>query len=79
MELRVENAYYKDGMPKHGIQGYLGTETAHFEVRERRGLRLISIQSVVKEQPHDQLPAQDLIAASQLAFSQVPILLRGGV
>jgi hypothetical protein len=30
MELRIENAYYRKGMPKRGLDGFLGTEIARY-------------------------------------------------
>ena len=44
MELRVENAYYQKGMPKRGLNGYLGTEVARYRLVPRGGLRLLSVQ-----------------------------------
>jgi hypothetical protein len=64
MELRIENAYYQEGMPKRGLNGYLGTEIAHYRVRPEGGLKLLSIQSM-KERPADQAPVQELISAVQ--------------
>ncbi len=54
MELSIENAYYADGMPKRGLNGFLGTEVARYEVRPR-GLRLLSVQPM-KNRPADQVP-----------------------
>jgi hypothetical protein len=68
MQLRVENAYYQDGLPKHGINGYLGTETAHYQVRVR-GLRLLSVENVLKPHPREQPPVQELIPASQRRYA----------
>ena len=65
MELRVENAYYQEGMPKHGLSGFVGTEIAQYEVRPKSGLRLLSVQPM-KNRPKDQLPVQKLIRPSQL-------------
>ena len=59
-ELRVENAYYREGAPKHGIAGFLGTETDVYRVRGG-GLQLLSVRSEVARRPADQLPVQDLI------------------
>jgi hypothetical protein len=69
MQLRIENAYYREGLPKHGTVGYLGTETAHFQVR-RSGVRLLSVGSPVTPRPADQAPVQDLIAVSQRRFAR---------
>jgi hypothetical protein len=64
MELRIENAYYRPGMPKHGLNGFLGTETALYKVG-RRGLQRISVQSM-KNRPSEQPPVQQLIRASEM-------------
>src|SRR5215469_18484586 len=64
MELRIESAYYRDGVPKQGLEGYLGTETAHVQVRSR-GLRLLSIDHVLKPHPREQAPVERMIPASQ--------------
>ena len=66
MELRIENAYYREGAPKHGLAGFLGTEIARYQVRPKRSLRLISVQSGVAQRPGDQPPVQELIRASQM-------------
>jgi hypothetical protein len=68
MQLRIENAYYRDGLPKHGINGYLGTETAHYQVRAR-GIRLLSVENVLKPHPREQPPVQELIPASQRRYA----------
>lgn len=64
MELRIENAYYQPGMPKHGLNGFLGTETALYKVG-RRGLQRISVQSM-KGRPSEQPPVQQLIRPSEM-------------
>jgi hypothetical protein len=38
LRLRIENAYYKAGASRRGIEGFLGTEIAKYEVSPR-GLR----------------------------------------
>ena len=65
MELRIENAYYREGEPKHGLAGFLGTEVAHYQVRPSRGLRSLSVESAVAVRPRDQPPVQELIRHSQ--------------
>jgi hypothetical protein len=67
MELRIENAYYKTGYPKRGLDGYLGTEVAQYQVEPKGGLRQISVRSM-KERPVGQLPVQDLIRRTQRRF-----------
>jgi hypothetical protein len=66
-ELRVENAYYREGVPKHGIDGFLGTQTAVYRV-SGRGLQLVSVRSEVARRPADQLPVQDLIGPAERRF-----------
>ncbi len=66
MKLRIENAYYREGAPKRGLTGFLGTEIAWYAVRPKTGLRLISIQSGLVQRPGDQPPVQQLIPPSQM-------------
>lgn len=61
MELRIENAYYKDHFPKRGLDGYLGTEIVRYQLRPQGGLRQVSVQSM-NDRPADQLPVQDLVS-----------------
>jgi hypothetical protein len=68
MQIRIQNAYYRDGFPKHGVDGYLGTETAHFEVRTR-GIRLLSVEDLLKPHPREQAPVPELIPASHRGFA----------
>jgi hypothetical protein len=67
MELRVENAYYREGAPKRGIDGFLGTQTAVYRV-SGRGLQVISVRSEVARRPADQLPVQDLVGPEQRRY-----------
>src|SRR3984885_9591141 len=66
-ELQIENAYYREGAPKHGIANYIGTEQAVYQVR-RRNLHLISVQSGLEQRPADQPAVQELIGASRLHY-----------
>ncbi|HTC90583.1 MAG TPA: hypothetical protein VK686_19895 [Bryobacteraceae bacterium] len=66
-ELHIENAYYREGAPKHGIANYIGTEEAVYQVRPR-SLRLISVKSGLGRRPSDQPPVQELIGASRLHY-----------
>ena len=68
MKLRIENAYYKEGVPKHGLAGFLGTEIAQYEVRPNGSLRQISVQSGLAQRPADQPPVQELIPTSQFRY-----------
>jgi len=62
MELRIENAYYEKGSSRRGLQGFLGTEIARYEIKSN-GLQLISVQPMLNRPPAD-VPVQDLIAFS---------------
>ncbi len=66
MELRIENAYYEKGASRRGLEGFLGTEVARYEVGSH-GLRLLSVQSM-KERPEGDAPVQDLIPPTQTGF-----------
>ena len=63
MELRIENAYYRPGMPKRGLNGFLGTEIAQYKVKPHGGLQFLSVQSM-KDRPSDQPPVEKLIPSS---------------
>lgn len=63
LRIRVENAYYKKAASRQGAQGYLGTETAEYEVTSR-GLRLLSVQSIVNL-PNGNIPVDQLISPCQ--------------
>src|SRR5579871_1695207 len=69
MEIRIQNAYYRDGSPKRGIDGYLGTESAHFQVRGR-GLKLLAVENLLKPHPREQPPVQELIPESQRRYAR---------
>jgi hypothetical protein len=64
MELRVENAYYQMGAPKRGLDGYLGTEVAQYQIRPNGRLRLLTHQSL-PQRPSDQAPVQELLDSKQ--------------
>ena len=68
MELRVENAYYREGVAKRGLTGFLGTEIARYQVRSSGALRQISIESKLTERPADQPPVQQLLRASHQRY-----------
>ena len=68
MDLRIENAYYKEGVPKHGLAGFLGTEIAQYQVRPNGSLKLVALQSSLAQRPADQPPVQDLVHPSQLRY-----------
>ena len=67
MELRIENAYYREGAVKHGIVGFLGTEIARYQVRPR-GLGLIAVEATLPQRPRDQPPVQQLLRTSHMHY-----------
>jgi hypothetical protein len=68
MELRVENAYYREGAPKRGLENFLGTEIGRFRVQPDGTLRQISVPSSLPERPADQPPVEQLLAARKMRF-----------
>jgi hypothetical protein len=66
-QLHIENAYYREGAPKHGVANFIGTEKAVYQVRPE-SLRLISVQSGLQQRPADQPPVQELIGGSRLHY-----------
>jgi hypothetical protein len=64
MELRIEDAYYRPGMSRRGLNGFLGTEIARYKLQSHGGLQLLSVQSM-KDRPNDQPPVQRLISLSE--------------
>lgn len=66
MELRIENAYYRKGSSRRGLEGFLGTELARFSVLPD-GLRLLSVQPMTGR-PADDVPVQQLIPAPATHF-----------
>ena len=65
MDLRIENAYYRDGASRRGLEGFLGTEIARYGVQPKGGLRLIDVESKLARRPSDQPPVQQLLPVSQ--------------
>ncbi len=59
MGLRIENAYYEKGSSRRGVTGFLGTETAHYEVTTD-SLQLVSVVPMLHRPPAD-LPVEELI------------------
>lgn len=68
MELRIENAYYREGAPKHGLNGFLGTEIARYRITGGGELHLESVRSALKRRPVDQEPVQALIHSRQKRY-----------
>ena len=66
MQIRIENAYYEKGYSRKGLNGYLGTEVARYEVKTA-GMHLLSVDPM-KERPEADRPVQDLVSQDQLKF-----------
>lgn len=64
MDLRIENAYYREGAVKHDLGTYLGTEVARYATSSKGGLQLLAVESGVPQQPADQPTVQTLIPPS---------------
>jgi len=67
-ELRVENAYFREGAPKHGLANFLGTEIARYQVLATGGLKEASVESRVEQRPADQPPVQQLLNELQRLY-----------
>lgn len=68
IELRVENAYFREGAPKHGLANFLGTEIARYRVLPTGMLEEIAVQSRLAQRPADQPPVQQLLGESQRRY-----------
>ncbi len=64
-ELRVENAYFREGAPKHGLANFLGTEIARYRVLPTGTLERVSVESRVHQPPADQPAVQQLLSEPQ--------------
>ena len=67
-QLRVENAYFREGAPKHGLANFLGTEIARYQVQATGTLKEISVESRVERRPSDQPPVQQLLSEPQRLY-----------
>ena len=67
-QLRVENAYFREGAPKHGLANFLGTEIARYQVLATGVLKEISVESRVKQRPSDQPPVHQLVTETQRLY-----------
>lgn len=66
--LRVENAYFREGAPKHGLANFLGTEVARYQVLPTGALKEVSVESHVEKPPSDQPPVQQLVSERQRRY-----------
>jgi hypothetical protein len=69
IQLRVENAYFRDGAPKRGLANFLGTEIARYQMLATGELEQTAVQSRVEQRPADQPPVQKLLSESQRRYS----------
>ena len=67
-QLRVENAYFREGAPKHGLANFLGTEIARYQVLPVGALEEVSLESHVDKPPSDQPPVQQLLSERQSRY-----------
>jgi hypothetical protein len=68
IELRVENAYFREGAPKHGLANFLGTEIVRYRVLPAGMLEQIELKSSLTQRPADQPPVRQLISESQRRY-----------
>ena len=68
IELRVENAYFREGAPKHGLANFLGTEIARYHVLPTGMLEQIAVESRLSQRPADQPPVQQLLGEPQKQY-----------
>lgn len=68
IELRVENAYFREGAPKRGLANFLGTEIARYRMLPAGALEQIAVQSRLPQRPADQPPVQQLLSESQRRY-----------
>jgi hypothetical protein len=68
IQLRVENAYFREGAPKRGLANFLGTEIARYQVLPTGVLEQIAVQSRLPQRPPDQPPVQQLLSESQRRY-----------
>ncbi len=61
MGLRVENAYFREGSPRHTVDEFIGTEAAEYGVAAKGALRLVHVESKVARPPADQSPVEGLL------------------
>ena len=67
-QVRVENAYFREGAPKHGLANFLGTEIVRYQVLATGALKEISFDSRLAQRPPDQPPVQQLVSESQKIY-----------
>jgi len=73
MELRIEQAYFREGSPKRDLADYLGAQSVAYGVGKDGALRAGEVTSFLsnhpeREQPRDQPPVQTLIPRRNLRY-----------
>jgi hypothetical protein len=68
MGIRVENAYYREGAARRGLENYLGTEVARYRVSPSGGLRQVAFEASLERIPSDQPAVQLLLTPAKLRF-----------
>jgi hypothetical protein len=85
IELRVENAYFREGAPKRGLANFLGTEIARYRMLPTGALEQIAVLSRLHQRPADQPPVQELLSQAQRRyphhrlFYQIPMSKKSDV
>ena len=69
IELRVENAYFREGAPKRGLANFLGTEIARYRMLLTGMLEQIDVKSRLPQRPADQPAVQELLSESQRHYA----------
>src|SRR5258708_20487502 len=68
IELRVENAFFREGAPKRGLANFLGTEIVRYRMLPAGMLEQLSVESHLPERPADQPPIQQLLSEYQRRY-----------
>src|SRR5258708_5055517 len=68
IELRVENAYFREGTTQRVLANYLGTEVARYHSLPTAALEQIAVQTGLARRPAGQPAVQDLLSASQMLY-----------
>ena len=64
MQLRIENAYYREGTTQRNIANFLGTAIVSYQAGSNGMLRRVAAESTLTRQPADQPPIEQLLPAS---------------
>ena len=64
MELRIENAYFREGATQRNIANYLGTAIVRYRVGPDGPLQRVEIESSLPQQPADQPPIDQLLSTA---------------